>query len=149
MPAKNPRDALASLRTLTPRLNAVTDLANNTIRDVEKFLNDEVSAGVAAFVLVEHLDEDGTTWVSLEYRRVGGRFRIALVWYDCGEEKSEKAWADCGRRDKLVSFAKLPDLLTEIAKKVEAYLGATEATARTVAASFAKPKQGQDDDIQF
>jgi hypothetical protein len=131
------RAAVETLRSSTLRLNKVTDLANETVREIEKFLNEECSVGIHTCVRLGRAGEGHAgTW--LEYRRVGPRFRIALVEADPnGEDVSVKAWADSPREEKLESFEHLPALLTKIAERVEQELTRTEITAKTVVDTLA------------
>jgi hypothetical protein len=130
------RSAIESLRSLTPRLNAATDLANKTVRDAEEFLNEECSAGIPACVQFRS-SENGPGYF-LEYKRIGQRFRIAVVQAtDEGRELSVRPWSDCTRDEKLESFKKLPELLARIAKDVETMVNEAESTAKAVAASLA------------
>src|SRR5262245_14975669 len=112
MPSKNLRESLETLRKLTPRINAVTDLAAETVREVESFLSDECSAGIPARVLAEDYDPSSEAGLFLEYRRVGSRFRIAVVELaEDGSDEFEKPWTDCARTLKLKTFRLLPTLL--------------------------------------
>lgn len=141
------RNAIDSLRNLSPRLNKITDEANDIVRDVESFLNEECSIGVTACVNVEYFgdpNEGSSGGRYLEYRRVGPRFRIAIVVADeNGEDVSVKPWADSPRHEKLDSFKVLPDLIGEIAKKVEESIAAVENTTKSVASTLATLRKPQ------
>jgi hypothetical protein len=142
IPAQNDlRDAIQALRTLSPRLNKVTDEANQIVRDVEAFLNEECSIGVTAVVNFQYLghpDDGPCGGLYLEYRRVGGKFRIAIVESDVdGEDVSVKPWADSPRHEKLDSFKVLPELIREIASKVEESISDTEKTTKEIASTLA------------
>jgi hypothetical protein len=137
MSEKKLREAVESLRNLTPRLNAVTDLANETVRNVENFLNDQLSLGIPACVLVsaedDDDDDDDPAGTYLEYRRVGPRFRIAVVVTDSlGRDATIKAWSDCSRTEKLSTFKKLPELLTKLATQVAEDILNAEQAAKEV-----------------
>lgn len=136
MSEMNLREAVESLRKLTPRLNDVTNLANETVRKVEAFLNDQLSVGVEALVKVKSNPEDYEA-TYLEYRRVGGKFRIAVCNTDPdGVESGLKPWSDCTRDVKLETFAKLPELLINVAHQVQQEISKTEAAALEVADSI-------------
>jgi hypothetical protein len=75
--------------------------------------------------LIGRPDEEPEGWVNLEYRRLSGKFRIAVVRmrYQGGPEYDEvedvRAWSECTREEKLESFEKLPELLVALAAEVE------------------------------
>lgn len=133
MPPKELREAVESLRSLAPRLNKITDEANEIVRSVEQFLNEECSVGISAHF--RYKDFEGTTdgGVFLEYRRVGQKYRIAIVEADDNyRDTSVKPWADSSRQDKLESFPYLPELLRHIAEKVSEQVQKVEVAARDV-----------------
>jgi hypothetical protein len=133
LPAKNLAESIQSLRNSTPRLNSLTDLANNTVQEVEVFLNEECSVGIPACVKVDG-DLDSSAGTYLEYRRIGPRFRIAIVESDPdGADVSVKPWSDSSRADKLQAFQLLPELLALIAEKVEQEIQKTESAAQSIA----------------
>ncbi len=130
--------AVAKLRASTESLNNITDNIADVVRQVEDFLNDACSAGVHAWVTVsEQMDErtGHSSYQGLEYRRVGQRFRIAVTWgWDADPENEDvKAWAECTRDVKLDTAKKLPELVIEIAKKIDSRV--TEAEQTTAAVS--------------
>lgn len=116
--------AVAKLRSSSQSLNQLTDQIAESIRNVEEFLNETCSAGVNAAVTVSSYSNDEgcfTEYMSLAYTRVGSRFRIAVVEgmdFD-PETATVTAWAECTRAVKLETAAKLPDLIQEIAKKID------------------------------
>jgi len=134
--------SLWKLRDSAAQLNQLTDQANNTVKEVENFLNRECSVGVQASVRVQEsplVDQEGepvgTSVQFLEYRRVGGTYRIAVVWgtdLDPGDERV-KAWSDCPRDEKLETIEKLPELIEAIAaaldEKVETARRATQSVS--------------------
>jgi Lon protease-like protein len=131
------RVAVESLRTLSPRLNSITDFANDLVREVEEFLNEECSIGISATVSVARTS-DGPEGLYLEYRRVGPRFRVAVVLTDDeGNDISVKPWSDSSRTDKLGTLPFLPKLLTEIAEEAEGQVARAEKAAQTVASTLA------------
>ncbi len=128
--------SLQNLKGYSATMNKVTDEANETIRMVEQFLNEECSIGLPCSVTVsEFVDEEQNPVrnVSLEYRRINSKFRIAVVTYYPSGEEEEKPWSDCPREDKLDSYKKLPDLLIELTKKVMTTLSETQENTRMVA----------------
>lgn len=124
--------SLSKLRNSAKRLNQLTDQANETIREVETFLNEKCSVGVYASVRAyEEVHDDGppfSIFTNLEYRRVGSRFRIAVVQYHEFDPEQEKVkpWSDGSRDEKLDTIAKLPDLIAAIGNKLDERIGNAE-----------------------
>ena len=125
--------SLSKLRNSAKRLNQLTDQANKTIREVETFLNEECSVGVYAWVLVDRqLPNDSDpygSFTALEYRRVGPRYRIAIVTgRDDGDHDNYnvRPWSDGSRDEKLDTIGKLPDLIAEIGKNLDERIGNAE-----------------------
>jgi hypothetical protein len=144
MSTKKLRDAIEALRAVSPRLNSITDLANETVRDVERFLNEECSIGIPASLKIDEDVERGIV-TFLEYRRVGPRFRIAVVVIreDGEEELFAKPWADCARDEKLKSFNFLPELLAAIAFLAHKQINPVESTTKAIAAAVAALQQSK------
>ena len=126
--------SLNKLRHSSKRLNQLTDQANQTIREVETFL-DECSLGITGSVLVGREKEiNGDNYLTyLEYRRVGSRYRIAIVdrvssLNDDFEpsEQNVKPWSDAPRDEKLETIKKLPDLLKEMGELLEGKIESAE-----------------------
>src|SRR5687768_10043052 len=69
--------AIAKLRQLSPKLNHVTDEANQVVSMVERFLNEECRIGIPCAVMAWAGDENDDTGF-LAYDRHGGRFRIVV-----------------------------------------------------------------------
>jgi len=117
--------SLSKLRNSAKRLNQLTDQANETIREVETFLNEKCSVGVYASVRAfQEVQDDAppfSIFTNLEYRRVGPRFRIAIAQYHefDPDQVKVKPWSDSSRDEKLDSIAKLPDLIAQIGKKLD------------------------------
>ena len=108
--------SIDKLRKSAAVLNQITDRAGETVREVESFLNKECSVGVHAFVRVrESTDPESgvafTQW--LEYRRVGAKYRIAVVSsHDVDSDNEQvKEWTDSTRDEKLETVVKLPELI--------------------------------------
>jgi hypothetical protein len=122
--------SIDKLRKSASRLNRITDQASETVKEVEAFLNKECSAGVQAFVKIKEIgEEEDSAAYWLEYRRVGQKYRIAVTkTYPMGPpDEDVKPWSDCARDVKLEAITKLPDLIQEIAKKLDEQIVAAEA----------------------
>jgi len=109
--------SLDKLRKSAEKLNAITEVANQTVQSVEAFL-----AGLSIGV-----DGDANVWTDdesdyqcfLSYRRLNGRFRIAVVHGTCPEDEVVRAWAECNREEKLETIVKIPELVACIANRAE------------------------------
>ncbi len=115
-------DAIEKVRKSAAVLNQITNKAQLTVAEVEEFLDRECSAGVHACVqFSEESEGDAVRTWWLEYRRVGQRFRIAVVSSLDVDPESEnvRPWSDCPRDLKLESLQKLPKLITEIARRLD------------------------------
>jgi hypothetical protein len=147
--AKGLREAIESLRKLSPALNQITDTANITVREIEQFLNEECSIGICASVSVPSLNDEQIDSY-LEYRRVGPRFRIALVETNSadGRDFSVKPWADCPRHEKLESIKHIGELLNAIAVKAQTQIADATTAVREVASTIAtlRKTDGSDSD---
>lgn len=129
-------NAAGKLRESAARLNRLTDEAGVMVKRVEEFLGEECSVGIRAFVNIRQGSESGEESQWLEYRRVGSRFRIAVVW-GCNDDPGPeneivKPWSDCSREDKLATIKKLPDLISEVAKKLDRNIAEAETTMKSV-----------------
>jgi hypothetical protein len=140
------RISIEDLRTLSPQLNKATDGASRTVQTIEQLLNDECSIGIPVEVGVERHHDGAGFSLGLGYRRVNGKFRIAVVNHEyvvdeegnrLRDNRNEPvtqdeavAWNDATRGDKLKTFRRLPELLQELAKEVrENILHVEETTA--------------------
>ena len=110
-------ESLDKLRKSSELLNAITEEANHTVQSVENFLA-KISIGVEGYANV-WTDEDTDERCILSYRRVNGRFRIAVTHGTCPDDEVFKAWAECSREEKLETISKLPDLVDNIATQAE------------------------------
>ncbi len=123
------RPRLDRLQTLAKNLNAVSDEISKVVQGVEAHLSDTLRIGVTASVLIER-DEDPTETIcirrELVYGRHGPKFRFYVAEttsVDGNRDLLEQTpWANCPRDMKLLSFQKLPELLDELARQVEALL---------------------------
>ena len=126
-------NSLKALKGLSPKLNQVADDSAQLVRDVEKVL-DELSLGVSASsdggvigpgvtgVIESFLSKDVRQLVSLQYRRIGAKYRIVIVKdQECGDNWEcvyEHPWLECSRSDKIETFQFLPILLENLVKSV-------------------------------
>lgn len=106
------------LRKLSLQLNSLSEELNQTVLAVEHFLGVTCSLGISVGALVE-ADSSEELQTYLEYRRVGGKFRIAVVEIAEQGEINVRPWSDCPRDEKLKTFAKLPDLLANLAETIQ------------------------------
>ncbi len=123
------------IKDAASRLNAITDAASVTVRELENFLNEVCSIGIHAWVKVrEDADQHVTSTQYLEYRRVGQRYRIAVVWGNDVDPEHEnvKPWSDCSRDEKLETVALLPELIEVVAKKVDEKIRDAESASLAV-----------------
>jgi hypothetical protein len=144
--------SLAELRELAPALNKTADDAARIMLDVETLLTKELGIGVAAETtyLKEQITPKKARWTCLAFRRVDGKFRLAVVEdvvTDCldengspsrsFEEKSTTAWAECPRDVKLDSFPHLPVLLEKLIAAAGAAMQRADEASKTVASILA------------
>ncbi len=139
-------DALNALGKLAPKLNSVADDAAQVVREVEKRL-DNYGLMIHASVLINILEisERIQEETDLEYRRIGGKFRIAIVRerHTATTDANDTSptahttlevtpWLECGRELKLESFEFLPDLLAKIIQNVQKAIAGAEKAAPAV-----------------
>ena len=127
-------EAVDKLRRSSARLNQLTDEANTIVKEVENFLNKECSVGVFASVVVSTME---VAEQSLQYSRVGSRYRIAVVWITEGGDPDDpdisvRPWSECPRDEKLETIKSLPSLIVEIAKNLDKKIIDTEKAASAV-----------------
>ncbi|HEY8747484.1 MAG TPA: hypothetical protein VIM11_05905 [Tepidisphaeraceae bacterium] len=125
------QQAVAKLRTLSPKLNSAVEQAQRVVLQVEHFLAHECQLAVQADVPVAYNDK-GIAVTLLRYGRVNGKFHIALTQTDGDARFVSRAWVDCDRNEKLASFPALPRLLLAVTKAVESQINSTSATTHTV-----------------
>ncbi len=122
------RTRIKKLKELMPQLNQLADEAAQTIRETEAALAD---LPIAADVVVRSTQTSPkmTDFVSLAFKRIGGKFRITIV-KECRTDfrndhgyadealriMDETPWLESPRDEKLETFPKLGDLLAEISK---------------------------------
>lgn len=128
------RSALERIQQSSAALNKVTDLASQTVKEVEKFL-DSCSLGITASVQFREDDDDGTIY-RLGYRKVGRNFRIVVFWGRCHEDEYLRAWSECSRDEKLETFEKLPELLNTIADSVDNQIALARDVVISVSAAI-------------
>ena len=125
------QQAVAKLRSLSPKLNSAVEQAQRVVLQVEHFLAHECQLAVQAEVPVTYNDK-GVAVTLMRYGRVNGKFHIGLTQTDGDSRFVNRAWVDCDRSEKLASFPALPRLLLAITKAVETQISATSATSHTV-----------------
>ena len=129
-----PVPALLKLKQNADKLNAITDTASASVKSIEQFLSNECSIGFHSFVHVDGPNEDSPVSIHLEYRRIGNRYRIAVVEYDASEPDREhaRAWSDCPRNLKIETIEKLPNLIDKITERVESEIVSANDAMLTV-----------------
>lgn len=114
---------LSRLRDSTPKLNQACDRATKIVSDVEKILNDELSVGIYADVLIDSEDNDyGVVFLTvLAYQRHNSKYRIVIAHGMEGDPSDwvSTAFAECKRDDKLAAIKFLPELVEKIADAVD------------------------------
>lgn len=134
------------LRASTLRLNQATDAAAQMVRDVEAYL-EESGVGIDASVEVYPLGdptEEPTGSFRLAYRRIHGKYRVAVVevhFRDRYSEETARAWSESTREERLESFRELPNLMAAIADRVEQQAGSAEKILTEVVAALPQPKK--------
>jgi hypothetical protein len=130
--------SIQGIRESVGRLNELTDTAAKVVLRVEKFLNEKCSAGVEASVTVKQsrcAADDPPTYTKLKYARFGPRYRITVTeedWTEGNESETVKPWSDWDRETKLETFGFLPELLTEIATRVDEQVQVAESAVAKV-----------------
>lgn len=131
---------LEQIATVAKRLNKLTDESNETVRQVEAFL-EACSLGVSASVHCVDLDQipfDENSQAAktyLVYTRAGGKFRIGVTVTDPDqphEAPEFRLWSSCDRETKLETIKYLPSLLAAMAKDAESVAARGEAGNRAV-----------------
>ena len=141
---------LNALRGIAEQLNAATAEAGAVVQAVDHFLGEELSIGVTAasrpFESQRALSDENRELVvttHLAFGRVQGRDRIYVLkatlekneWKEnftklVAEDRTP--WTDCSREVKLQSFALLPELLGNLAARVDDVATQTGRTIETV-----------------
>ena len=111
--------ALSKVQHSATRLNQLTDQANNTVREVENFLNDKCKVGIPAYIDISKSDDLAGNITGLQYFEVGIRYRISIVSGPKGGSRRAKPWSDCSREEKLETIGKIPDLIAELGKRID------------------------------
>jgi hypothetical protein len=126
---------LSVLRDSAQRLNEISDRAAATVQQLETFLNEECSVGIDVSVLVSKETEDlgqgfeAEELTYLEYHRVGGRYRIAVLVETrapYGDDNTVTPWVECKRDVKIETVKKLPELLSELVKAINTRIAEAE-----------------------
>jgi hypothetical protein len=147
--------AFERLSTSTQRLNKACDAAAQTVRDVEAYL-EETQTGVEASTPVETIEygEYGENQVDIvlvyeKYKQ--GKYRITICHYsepsnEHDEGVDRQAWSEATRDLKIQCFEKLPNLLIEIAKKVDERVAQAERIVTEVTSKLPLPKKRKGSD---
>lgn len=125
------QQAVAKLRTLSPKLNSAVEQAQRVVLQVEHFLAHECQLAVQADVPVTYNDK-GIAVTLLRYGRMNGKYHIGLTQTDGDSRFVSRAWVECDRNEKLASFPALPRLVLAVTKAVESQISATNATTNTI-----------------
>ena len=154
-----PREDLDALRGIAAQLNATTTEASIAVQAVDHFLGEELCIGVSAasrpFDSQRVLGDDDRELVvtsHLAFGRVQGKERVYVLkatlekneWKEnftkiVAEDRTP--WSACSREVKLQSFALLPELLGNLAGRVEEVSNQTTRTIETVRALIEVMKQ--------
>jgi hypothetical protein len=154
-----PREDLDALRGIAAQLNATTTEASIVVQAVDHFLGEELCIGVSAasrpFDSQRVLGDDDRELVvtsHLAFGRVQGKDRIYVLkatlekneWKEnftkiVAEDRTP--WTACSREVKLQSFALLPELLGNLAVRVDEVSNQTTRTIETVRALIDVMKQ--------
>ncbi|SRR6266849_5964344 len=125
------RASLKNLKRLAPQLNKVVDDAAQVVREVERFLVDDLKLSIPAEVNVTTYKTDSKNaeeLTQLKFCRVNGKFRIAIVkervtYFDSNADTfkllEETPWLEASREEKAEAFVELPNLLEAIVTEVE------------------------------
>jgi hypothetical protein len=145
-----PRENLEALRGMATQLNAATTEAGMVVQSVDHFLSEELGVGVSAMTrpfdsqrAIGEDDRELVVTTHLAFGRVQGKERLYVLratlekneWKEnytkiVGEERI--AWSACSRELKLQSFAMLPELLANLAVRVDEVANQTSKTTAIV-----------------
>lgn len=136
-------DALSRIRSESSRLNDVSDQLKETVKEIEQFLN-EISLGIHAWAVVESADHPTDPSKFLEFRRIGSRFRFAVVTgaEATPEHELVKPWNDCSRVEKVETIQKLPELIAHLGKQIQERNKSAEASLGTAQAVLQQLQSG-------
>lgn len=120
--------ALSQVQHSAKRLNQLTEKANQTVKEVERFLLERCSVGIPASVFVSKTDSPDPIVTSLQYCRVGSRYRIVIVTRTemTKAMQDAKPWSDCSREEKLDTIGKLPELMVALGKRIDEKIAVAE-----------------------
>jgi hypothetical protein len=144
------REDVEALRGIAAQLNAATAEASVVVQAVDYFLGDDLCIGVSAatrpFDSQRAIGDDDRELVitsHLAFGRVQGKDRIYVLkatlekneWKEnftkiVAEDRTP--WSACSREVKLQSFAMLPELLANLAVRVDEVSNQTTRTIETV-----------------
>ena len=134
------KEAIESLREISPKLNAATDDANRVVAMVEKFLGEECSIGVEAKVHIdeESLPDNESKDLWLHYCRIASKFQFAVevTVYNNGTDESRReyfgSWSQAPRALRLRTFPRIPKLLKEISETAKTTTKKVEESGKAV-----------------
>jgi hypothetical protein len=142
------RTNLARLKALMIQANRLADEGAKTVREIETALG-ETPIAAEVFVDRHHTSPKASEETILAFKRIGGKFRIAIVKarrteFTNSEGLVESAtaifgetpWLECSRDDKLATFPKLLELLIEIGKNAEKAIVAMQEAQPAVKAAL-------------
>jgi len=113
--------SLKNFKSVSKRLNEVTNKINSTFSIVEKYL-DECSIGIYAGVpfITDRIPLDPEFEYFLEYTKSSGKYRIVLGKYYHGdfEGGTTQPWEELPRPIKIEVIKLLPQLLNLLTEKV-------------------------------
>jgi hypothetical protein len=143
-------DGLESLTSILPQLNSAVAEATSVVHAVDQFLAEELAVGpwVASrpFDTQRAIGDDGRELVvtsHLACGRVAGKYRLHVLnatldrvegkdqfTQIIGEERTP--WLSCSREVRLQSFSMLPEVLSQLATKINEITNQTTKTVETV-----------------
>ena len=124
------RQAMDQLRAVSGQLNQATDEATRLIVQVERFLNQECSLGIAAGVILNEspMEQGLRRQVELKYGRLSKGFGLSICTKELAGDvitaRTSTPLLQAPRTEKLQAVAQLPALLVKLSQK------ATELAAR-------------------
>ncbi len=115
---------IAAIRNSTSRLNILSDELNDSCREVERILSEELKIGITGKVNAgTGLNEDtgAESNFILEYCRFSSKFRLVVRMesYDINVDPTLKPWSDCSRIIKVKTAEALPELLKAVSLKAQ------------------------------
>ena len=125
--------SIEKLRKSSSTLNQLSDTTNINVGYIEDALREQFKIGTSASVSAGDDPEYDDGEIFLAYRKIGSKFRIAVIHAFPGDEDHEKPWSDCSRELKIRTIKYLPLLITELTKKIDAQIKDAELANNTAA----------------